>query len=137
MNDVLIDTNILVYAIDKGSSFHELTLNYLLNEEINLFTTSKNLSELLAVLTKKSAFNFPVYKALQFIEEVIDLMIILYPTDESFALFMSLIHKYEPRGSKVHDYEIASIGMAHSINTIFTGDRGDFKNIKELYIIDL
>lgn len=137
MNNVLVDTNILVYALDEGSSFHKSSVNYLLDEEINLFTTSKNPGELLAVLTKKYTFDLPVLQAVHFVEEVIDLMHILYPTNESFALFMSLIQKYKPKGSKVHDYEIASIRIANHINTIFTGNSDDFKAIKELKIIDL
>ena len=52
MNRILIDTNVLVYSIDKDSKFNSRALELLTNTNYDLYTTSKNLSEFLVVLTR-------------------------------------------------------------------------------------
>ena len=51
-NLVLVDTNILIYAIDAASQFYERALKFLSNDTLRFFTTSKNISEFLVVLTR-------------------------------------------------------------------------------------
>lgn len=41
MNNILLDTNVLVYAFDKTSEFHEQSVQLFRDEEINLFTTTE------------------------------------------------------------------------------------------------
>jgi len=44
-SSVLVDTNILIYGVDVDSQFHDRALNILLDPELRLFTTSKNVSK--------------------------------------------------------------------------------------------
>ena len=47
MNEILFDTNLLIYAIDEESKYYN-SAQQLLNDKGNkLFTTSKNISEFL------------------------------------------------------------------------------------------
>jgi predicted nucleic acid-binding protein len=64
MNNILIDTNVLVYALDADSKFHEKSKSLVENENHNLFTTSKNLSELLVVLTRGPEVSISIDRAL-------------------------------------------------------------------------
>lgn len=41
MNNVLVDTNILVYSIDEDSIFHSISKDLILSSEYKLYTTSK------------------------------------------------------------------------------------------------
>ncbi len=52
MNNILLDTNILVYAFDETSDFHPKASELFLNEENNLFVATKNISEFFAVCSK-------------------------------------------------------------------------------------
>ena len=55
MKDViLVDTNVLIYAVDADSRFHEQAIKFLSDSALKLFTTSKNVSEFLVVLTRNS-----------------------------------------------------------------------------------
>ncbi|OQX63213.1 MAG: hypothetical protein B5M56_03740 [Desulfococcus sp. 4484_241] len=53
-NAILVDTNVLIYAVDADSRFHEQASNFLSDSALKLFTTSKNISESLVVLTRNS-----------------------------------------------------------------------------------
>ena len=61
----------------------------------------------------------------------IKFLTILYPTEASFKIFRTLLQQYAPTGLKIHDVEIASIGLAHHIKQIATFNDKDFEGIQE------
>ena len=44
-NQILVDTNILIYAVDEYSKFHDRAIDLIFNSNYEFFTTSKNISE--------------------------------------------------------------------------------------------
>lgn len=137
MSKILVDTNILVYGIDEESSFFKRARKILEQEKYQLVTTSKNLIEFLAVTTKASGYNLKNDTALEIIEEIIQGIEIVYPTQESMAIFLDLMNRYEPKGLKVHDFEIISIGLAHGIHEVATFNIKDFKSVKEITLAEI
>lgn len=137
MSKVLVDTNILVYGIDEDSTFFKRSRKILEQETYQLVTTSKNLIEFLAVITKSSGYNLRNETALEIVEEIIQGIDIVYPTQESMAIFLDLMNRYQPNGLKVHDFEIISIGLAHGIHQVATFNIKDFKSVKETSIIEV
>lgn len=137
MSKVLVDTNILVYGIDEDSTFFKRARKILEQETNQLVTTSKNLIEFLAVITKSSGYNLRNETALEITEEIIQGIDIVYPTQESMAIFLDLMNRYQPKGLKVHDFEIISIGLAHGIHQVATFNIKDFKSVKETSIIEV
>ena len=135
MSKILIDTNILVYGIDEDSAFFKRARR-ILEQEINqLVTTSKNLVEFLSVTTKPSGYNLNNETALEIVKEIITGVEIVYPTQESIAIFLDLMRKYQPKGLKVHDVEIISIGLANGLHKVATFNSKDFKTIKEISLL--
>ena len=57
MSKLLVDTNILIYGIDKDSKFFDRSRNILDHSDNQLVTTSKNIFEFLAVVTRKSGYH--------------------------------------------------------------------------------
>lgn len=137
MSKILVDTNILVYGIDEDSSFFKRARKVLEKEKHQLVTTSKNLIEFLAVTTRSSGYNLENNTALEIVEEIIDGIEIVYPTQESLAIFLNLMDRYQPRGLKVHDFEIISIGLANGINKVAIFNTKDFKSVKEISLTDI
>lgn len=137
MSRVLIDTNIFVYVIDEDSKYYDQAKRILDQREKQLVTTSKNLIEFLAVVTKSSGYNLNFELALEIIEEIIQSVEVIYPTQESMAIFLELVHRHSPSGLKVHDFEIISIGLAHGIHEVATFNTKDFKSIKEISLLNL
>jgi len=120
MSKILVDTNILVYGIDEESSFFKRARKILEQEKNQLVTTSKNLIEFLAVTTKTTGYNLDNDTALEIVEEIIQGIEIVHPTQESMAIFLDLMNRYQPKGLKVHDFEIISIGLAHGMHKVAT-----------------
>jgi len=137
MSKVLVDTNIFVYGIDEDSAFFKKARKILEQDKYQLVTTSKNLIEFLAVTTKSSGYNLNNDTALEIIEEIIQGIQIVYPTQESMAIFLDLMNRYQPKGLKVHDIEIISIGLAHGVHEVATFNTKDFKSIKEISLAEI
>jgi len=137
MSKILVDTNILVYGIDEDSRFFKRARTILEQENDQLITTSKNLIEFLAVTTKSSGYNLDNKTALGIIEEIIEGIEIVYPTQESVGIFLDMMNRYQPKGLKVHDFEIISIGLAHGVHEVATFNTKDFKSVKEISLSEI
>ena len=137
MNDVLLDTNILLYAIDEESKYFKSVQRLLSTDTINFFTTSKNISEFLSVITRIPNSSISVEKALFIINDFQNSFRILYPTEESNVIFIDLLKKYTPHGLKIHDYEIVSIALSNKIKSIATINKKDFERIEEIKLVSI
>lgn len=135
MNRLLIDTNILIYSKDSSSSFHSVALN-VIQGNFKLFTTSKNLSEYYAVVTKGVNPLLTPAEALSDVHEFSALCEILYPSPVSQQKLLELITIHQPKGLKIHDLEIAAIALVSKINSIATINTSDFKNIQGLNVVN-
>lgn len=131
MSKLLLDTNVLIYSIDEGSKYFKKAQS-IFTERLELYTTSKNLSEFLSVITRIPKNPLPLNDALLVVEDFTSTMTILYPNEESFIIFQNLLQKYRPTGLQIHDYEILSISLANQITTIATFNKKDFKKVKEI-----
>jgi len=137
MSKLLIDTNILVYGIDQDSAFYKRARKIFDQEEKQLATTSKNLVEFLAVVTKTSGYNLSNDVALDLIERIIQGMEIIYPTHESMAIFLDLMIRYQPKGLRFHDFEIISIALANGLQEVATFNTKDFKAVNEISLSEV
>lgn len=131
MSKLLLDTNVLIYSIDEDSKYFKRSHN-LFSEQFELYTTSKNLSEFLSVITRIPKNPLSLKDALLVVDDFTKAATILYPNDESFLIFQNLLHKYQPTGLQIHDYEILSIGLANQVSTIATFNEKDFNRVKEI-----
>lgn len=137
MNNVLLDTNILLYAIDEESKYFKSVQRLLNTDTINFFTTSKNISEFLSVITRIPNSSISVEKALFILNDFQNSFRILYPTEESNVIFIDLLKKYTPHGLKIHDYEIVSIALSNKIKNIATINKKDFERIEEIKLVTI
>ena len=129
MNEVLVDTNVFVYALDKTSIYNKQAEEILTNDNLTLFTTTKNISEIFAITSKLNVSRTITYSLYSEIKRNIG---ILFPTNESLSIFEKLIKKYKPVGNIVFDVEIVSIMLSYNISKIATFNVKDFKNIEEV-----
>ena len=137
MNNVLFDTNLLLYAIDEDSKYFNSVQELLNDNSLNLYTTSKNISEFLSVITRIPNSSISIKEALSIVEEFQSTFKILYPTEKSFAIFINLLNKYTSSGLKIHDYEIISIALSNKIKNIATVNQKDFSGIEEIKLVSM
>jgi len=84
MNKILLDTNILIYTIDNDSKFHNECKALFNRPDLRLYTTSKNLSEFLAVLTRTQELEISIKDAIQVLASLKSNLKILYPNSASY-----------------------------------------------------
>jgi predicted nucleic acid-binding protein len=137
MSNVLLDTNVLIYAVDEDSKYFDQAQYVITDPGLALYTTSKNLSEFLSVVTRARGNALPIRDALLIVNDFFNLLNVLYPTDSSYQLLLNLLEVYEPVGLQIHDFEMAGIGLAHGINQIVTFNKKDFALIKEITLYPL
>jgi len=131
MSKVLVDTNIFIYALDKSSSYHLAANKILSNESLELYTTSKNISEYFAVCSK---LKVDIQKMVGFYEDMKNNIQIIYLSAGSLVHFEKPVEKYAPKGNRVFDVEIVSIMLHHDIKLISTFNGKDFIAISEVKI---
>ena len=132
--DIIVDTNIFLYALDDQNIYHSRAVAFLNDDTYILFMTTKNISEYFAVASK---LNIDFTKAFNFYKQVCENTTTLYPNHKSLIIFESLLQKYKPRGNKVFDLEIVSIALAHTLPTIATVNRKDFDSFSEITDLDI
>jgi predicted nucleic acid-binding protein len=133
MIDMLIDTNVWIYAMDKSSVYHQPAKTILTNPNYNLFITAKNISEFFAVTSKLKIAH---QSCLDFFGEIKINTNIIFPSENSLLIFEKLIQQYQPKGNQVFDIEIVSIMLDNEINHIATFNQKDFINITEIQILE-
>jgi predicted nucleic acid-binding protein len=131
MSKLLLDTNVLIYSIDEDSRFFEKARS-IFSKQLELFTTSKNISEFLSVVTRIPKNPLSLKDALIVVEDFTSSVNILYPDEKSFSVFKKMLKKYQPTGLQIHDYEILSIGLANNIFNIATFNEKDFMRVNEI-----
>src|SRR5438552_3121525 len=131
---ILVDTNLLIYSIDEDSKFYKKSTDLIYKSDFQLYTSSKNISEFLSVTTASKPYSLSIKDACNLAEGFFDYFEILYPSNQSFAIFRKLILIYSPRGLKIHDYEIVSIALANDIKKIATVNEKDFSDIQEIQL---
>lgn len=97
--------------------------------QFRLFTTSKNLTECVAVMTK---LNYPKPHIEQLLADILNNIVVLCPTAASLQTFEMLFKKYAPRGNRVFDLEIASVMLANNIGALATVNTADFAYLSEV-----
>ncbi len=134
---ILVDTNVFIYAIDQDSKFHNQAFEFLSNTDLKLFTTSKNITETLVVLTRDEDLNLSIEECIKLLEDILVDIVILYPNELSLKIFFELVCKYNAKGLWIHDIEIASIALAYGIDRIATKNIKDFSKIEEISIVEI
>jgi predicted nucleic acid-binding protein len=129
MSKVLVDTNILIYAKDIASIYHDASLIFLKQPD-EYFISIKNLTEYYAVVTKGEKPLLTPFEAWHDLEEFSSFFTVLYPTPVSQQHLAQLILQYAPKGILIHDFEITAIALANGINKIATFNKSDFQTIK-------
>jgi predicted nucleic acid-binding protein len=137
MNKVVLDTNILIYAIDEESEYFQAAQNLLRNNELVFYTTIKNISEFISVITRAPKNSLSLDEALLVVADYRQIATVLYPDESSLQIFLRLLSKYKPIGLQIHDFEIAAIALANHLNRVCTVNKKDFARIEEIELVTL
>lgn len=141
MSKILIDTNILIYAIDSQSQFNHKALKLfekIDNGEFDICIFERSLYELVAVLSS------PIFAnkiTLSQIKEYLSYLrgypfTILYSNSQITNTAWRLFFNLPSTKNRIYDLVLAATAIEHQVEIIYTKNVKDFENIKELEIID-
>jgi predicted nucleic acid-binding protein len=140
--DILIDTNVLIYATLKNDKRYKTAQSILLEHTEytgNKYTTTQNLGEMYPNLTgPKMSEPDPPNIAKEKIESIAGLpeITVLPLTYDIVSLALELSQKYSIRRQKYFDMQIAAFMLRYSIPLLLTENTSDFTRIDRINAVN-
>ncbi|MBI4359762.1 MAG: type II toxin-antitoxin system VapC family toxin [Candidatus Jacksonbacteria bacterium] len=132
----LVDTNVLIYALNKSSLFHAGSREILetQNKGAYFVVAQQNLVELTAVLTKQ--FKVPLKEATDTAHIISQNFEIITSVHDTWETFTRLVEKQNKRVAPF-DLFLAATMLGNGVERIITANGADFKNIGLREIVDV
>ena len=134
---MLVDANILLFAVDSASPFHETAAGWLteqLNGPARVGLPWSSLGAFLRISTHPRAAEHPLQPtdALQHIEAWLatEPAWIPQPTERHAEILAGLIRKHHPRGNLISDAQVVALAIEHGL-TVCSADT-DFARFPEI-----
>jgi predicted nucleic acid-binding protein len=136
-NTLLIDSNILVYAISDTSPKQERAQSFLQTNISHLVVAHQNVFESLRVLTH-SKFQIPMSTddAIAAINAITDHCRIIAPDYETLEIALALVKKHMLNGDKIFDAYLTATALSAGVTAIATDNTKDFLPFKEINTIN-
>lgn len=135
----LLDSNILVYANNEDSPFHnpcKRLVEDAIDGHFRAYIAHQNLLELYAVVTDKRRVEKPLTP--KSANSLINFYLttgnvsILYPSPATFGILGKLIAAHAPLSHGVFDIVLVALMIENGISTIHTANTRHFANFKEI-----
>lgn len=134
---MLIDSNILIYAINIDSQKHLKAQQFLEENSGNLEISHQNILETLRVLTHKRFSNpMEIKDAISAIQAIAEFCRIITPTPTTYYLSLELITGYRLTGNRIFDAYLAATALSNGVGVIATDNIKDFQKFAPLKIIN-
>lgn len=134
---MLIDSNILIYAINADSPKHKKAQLFVEENAPNLEIAHQNILETLRVLTHKGFQNpMELADAITAVKAIAQLCRIISPNRTAYYLSVELITKYKLRGNRIFDAYLTATALSSGVEVIATDNVKDFKKFAPLKIIN-
>lgn len=134
---MLVDTNILIYAINIDSPKHKKARKFLEDNLGNLEIAHQNILEAIRVLTHPRFSNpMSLKEALDDLLAISQLCEIISPDSNTYYFFLEFIKKNKLTGNRIFDGYLAATALSNRVDAIATDNTKDFKKFNELKIIN-
>lgn len=134
-----LDTNILVYLLNKKSSFYDGARLAVLETEkqnIQLVVCQQNLVELVKVLT--DYYQYKLIQAARQVKKLLETNIqVVAPLSSTINTYLELCRKADGKAKRHFDLYLAATLIDNKIETLITNDKAGFKRIKKLKVKSL
>ena len=111
---MLIESNIIIYALNEKSPKHTAAQEFLTASQNNLVVAQQNIFESLRVLTHtKYPHPFGYQEAIDAITSITQYAEMIHPTYETPEIAYALIQKYQLHGSEIFDGYLVATALSH------------------------
>lgn len=134
---MLIDSNILIYAINLDSPKSKIAQTFLEENLGKLEITHQNILESIRVLTHPKFSNPMKIKAcLKALASISESSHILYPDQRSYYIVLELMENYNLSGNRIFDAYLVAIMLSYGIKEIATDNERDFKKFEGIHVVN-
>lgn len=140
MNKVLFDSNILIYAHDTSSPYHEKSTqaikHSLKNERV--FLSTQNYLEAFRIWTQKIPKPITGMQAWQIIQYYLthSSLTTIFFQDKTISQLHHLVDKYSIRGVHIFDAQLVATMLEHDVEMLYTANAKDFEGFDEIEVIN-
>lgn len=130
---MLIDSNILVYAINSSSPKHIDAQKFIQRNVGKLQVAHQNIFETLRVLTHAKFRNpMKTNEAVVAVESIIKACDIIAPDYKTHRIALELIKKYKIVSNQIFDAYLAATAISNGIDTLATDNIKDLQRFSEI-----
>lgn len=134
---MLVDTNVLVYAVNTLALNHEKARDFLRNEYQHVVIAHQNILESLRVLTH-TTFPQPLSlkETLRIADDFSSSFRVISPKDETLPIFHALIQKYSCTSNAVFDAYLVATALTNDVSVIVTDNERHFRIFEEITVFN-
>lgn len=134
---MLVDSNILVYAINSASTKHQKARQFLQDHQDDLELAHQNIFETLRVLTHPK-FPHPMRpnKAIEALEQIMGVCRIIHPDYKTYGVALEMVRIYNLKADKIFDAYLVATALSNGIWEIATDNTKDLQKFKEIRVIN-
>lgn len=136
---ILCDSNILIYAYDKKSPFHQKAKSFVEEKtkiKGELCLTPQVLLEFFAVITKQVKQPLKTKLALKIINKIKKNknLVFIFPQENTYFKALKLTEKYQTKGSDIFDLYLVATMLDNNISTLCSHNLADFQKFSEVNV---
>lgn len=139
-NQVLIDSNIIVYSTNKLDTRYNKAKefrNKLISGEVKGVIAHQNIFESIRILTHKNFSKpFTIKKAIKQLNAYKEICEVIYPLSITEELTLQLLQKYNLTSNLIFDTYLVATMLSNDISTIATNNVKDFEYFDEIKVIN-
>ena len=134
---MLIDTNLIIYAINSASPKHTQAKRFLSKNQSDLIVAHQNILEGMRVLPH-AKFSHPMtfFQAEKAVNTIAKAATVVAPTEETLAIAVILMHKYSRAANRIFDAYLVATMLTHGIKKIATDNDRDFTMYEEITVVN-
>ena len=134
---MLVDTNVVVFAINQLSPHHLHAQQFLQKNKKELLLAHQNVMEAIRVLTyPKFTFPMTTRNAYEAVMSIVASLRVVSTNMETYHAALALLKKYKLTSDRIFDMYLVATMISNGISTIATENERDFVLYKEIRVIN-
>ena len=133
---VLLDSNILIYALNKNEPKSAQATKFITAAK-NSCIAQQNVLETMRILTHPSFPESMSGSEIQrSIASIIEYFPVISPNEQTLYVFNHLVDIYKPTSNKIFDTYLVATALSNGIRTIVTDNEKDFRQFEQIEVLN-
>ena len=134
---MLVDTNILVYAVNSASPKQKMAQHFLQDQKSHLFVAHQNICEALRILTHPKFFRpMTERNAIAAITRITSALTAVWPDSGTIDIALALISKYKITSNMIFAAYLTATGLTNDVTVIATDNERHFRIFEEIRVFN-